>query len=251
MIDKLSPRQKEILDILSNDWSVTVTQISKRLDVSSVTVRNDLDALAENGFIVRTRGGAVPAINQRILQRQKQFVEEKNRIAKAAAKTIQDGDHIMVSAGTTTALIGKYLLGKQNLKIVTNSILFLQYVRVNVTLDITLVGGEYRPEAETLVGPLALRELEQFSVKTAFLGTDGFSLENGMTANLVETAEVVKQMASRAKRSVFLADSSKFGKAGFAHVQPITETSAIITDSNLPQNAQRLLEEKGWSVTLV
>jgi DeoR family galactitol utilization operon repressor len=110
MIEKLSSRQREILDVLSGDWSVSVAQISKQLNVSAVTIRNDLDALAENGFIVRTRGGAVPAMNRRILQRQKQFVKEKNRIAKAAAEIIQDGDHIMVSAGTTTALIGKYLV---------------------------------------------------------------------------------------------------------------------------------------------
>ena len=251
MFSKLSTRQKEILEILSGDWSTSVAQISEKFDVSSVTIRNDLDVLAENGFIVRTRGGAVPAINRSILQRQKQFVEEKNRIAKAAAEIIQDGDHIMVSAGTTTALIGKYLPGKQNLKIVTNSIMLLQYARINSSLDITLVGGEYRTDAEALVGPIALRELEQFHVKIAFLGTDGFSLDNGMTANLVEVSEVVKQMAARAERNIFLADSSKFGRAGFAHIQPITKTSAIITDSNLTQNSKSLLEENGVSVTLV
>ena len=251
MIATFSKRQKEILEVLSEDWSISGAQISKQFDVSQVTIRNDLDALAEKGLIIRTRGGAVPAIDQRILQRQNQFIKEKNRIAKAATELIHDGDHIMVSAGTTTALIGKYLLEKQNLKIVTNSVLFLQYARINVTLDITLVGGEYRPEAETLVGSIALRELERFRVKTAFLGTDGFSLEHGMTAKMVETAEVVKQMSARSERSVFLADSSKFGRAGFAHIQPITKASAIITDSNLTQDAKSLLEEKGLSVTLV
>jgi DeoR family galactitol utilization operon repressor len=250
MISKLSIRQKEILDIFFEDWSVTVAQISKRLNVSSVTVRSDLDVLADNGFIVRTRGGAVPAINQRILQRQKQFAAEKNRIAKAAAEIIQDGDQIMVSAGTTTALIGKYLLGKHNLKIVTNSIMFLQYAGIHPSLDITLLGGEYRPESQAVVGPITLLQLQQFHVQIAFLGTDGFSLENGMTANLVEVSEVVKQMSARAERNIFLADSSKFGRAGFAHIQPLTKASAIITDTNLTQDSKSLLENNGLSVTL-
>jgi len=250
VIEKLSDRQKEILDILSGDWSVSVAQISKQLDVSAVTIRNDLDALAENGIIVRTRGGAVPAMNMRILQRQKLFFDEKKRIAKAAAEIIQDGDRIMVSAGTTTALIGKYLARKQNLKIVTNSIMLLQYARTHPSLDITLVGGEYRPEVEALVGPIALRELEQFHVNIAFLGADGFSLDNGLSANLVEVSEVVKQMAARAERNVFLADSSKFDKAGFAYIQPITKASAIITDSKLTPDAKSLLEENGLAVTL-
>ena len=68
------------MDVLSEDWSISVADISKQLKVSSVTIRNDLDALADNGFIVRTRGGAVPAINQRIFLRQKQFAEEKNEV---------------------------------------------------------------------------------------------------------------------------------------------------------------------------
>ena len=250
MIEKLSDRQKQILDALFEDWSLSVAQISKMLSVSSVTIRKDLDALAENGFIVRTRGGAVPAINQRILLRQKQFAEEKNRIAKAAAEVIQDGDQIMVSAGTTTALIGKYLLGKHNLKIVTNSIMLLQYARINPSLDITLLGGEYRPESEAVVGPITLLQLEQFHVKIAFLGTDGFSVENGMTANLVEVSEVVRQMSARAQRNIFLADSSKFGRAGFAHIQPLTKATAIITDSKLKEDSKKLLEDNGLSVTL-
>jgi len=251
VISKLSDRQKEILDVLSEDWGVSVAQISKLLSVSSVTIRNDLDVLADNGFIVRTRGGAIPAINQRILQKQKEFAEQKNRIAKAAAEIIQDGDQIMVSAGTTTALIGKYLIGKQNLKIVTNSIMLLQYARVNPSLDIILLGGEYRPESEALVGPIALRQLEQFHVNIAFLGTDGFSLENGLTANMVELSEVVRQMSVRSERNIFLADSSKFGRAGFAHIQPIANDTAIITDSGLEDDSKILLEENALSVTLV
>lgn len=251
MVGKLSERQKEILDVLSEDWSVSVAQISKLLDVSSVTVRNDLDVLAENGFIVRSRGGAVPAINQRILQRQKQFAKEKNRIARAAVEIIQDGDQIMVSAGTTTAFMGKYLIGKQNLKIVTNSIMLLQYARINPSLDIILLGGQYCPESEAVVGPITLQQLHQFHVKIAFLGTDGFSLENGMTANLVEICEVVKEMSARAERNIFLADSSKFGRAGFAHIQPLTKASAIISDTNLKDDSKVLLEDNGLSVTLV
>lgn len=227
-----------------------MVQISEKLNVSSVTIRSDLDVLARNGFIVRTRGGAVPAVNQRILERQKLFTEEKNRIAMKAAEIIQDGDQIMVSAGTTTAFLGKYLLKKQDLKIVTNSIMLLQYARINPSLEITLLGGEYRPESEAVVGSITLRQLEQFHVKIAFLGTDGFSLETGITANLVELSEVIKQMSAKAERNIFLADSSKFGRAGFAHIQPITKRTEIITDSSLSGDSKALLEEIALSVTV-
>jgi DeoR family galactitol utilization operon repressor len=251
MIVSLPERKKEVLRILSEDWSTSISEISSRLSVSKVTIRNDLDALAEEGFIVRTRGGALPAFHQTILNRQKSMPTEKVRIAKAAAELVKDGDHIMIVAGTTTALIARYLFGKRDLHIVTNSTLLLPYARVNPTLHVTLVGGWFRPSAEAMVGPIAIRELEQFHVRIAFLGTDGFSPEGGITANLLEVAEVVRKVAAQAEQRVLVADSSKFGRAGFAHISPLNSVTSLITDDKIDPNAAKLLEKAGISVTIV
>ncbi len=248
MIENLNQRQKEILSIFSEDWNTSVSKIGRELDVSTVTIRSDLDTLADNGFIVRTRGGAIPAMNQRIIVRQKSMIEEKTEIARSAAELVQDGDYIMIGAGTTTALVAKYLFGKRDIKIVTNSILVMNYARINPSLSVTLVGGEYCPSAEALVGPITIRELEQFHVRLAFLGADGFSLDHGLTADLVEMAEVVKKMAIQAEQDVFLVDSSKYGKAGFAHIQPLTDTIKIITDGSLVKDSRQELEEKGLTI---
>ncbi len=251
MFARLSGRRKEILRILSEDSNATVTEISDRLSVSTVTIRSDLEGLSENGYIIRTRGGAIPAFHQSILDRQRAMSEGKARIAKAAADRVADGDKVMIVAGTTTALIPRFLLGRRDVHIVTNSTLLLPYVRINPSLHVTLVGGQFLPSGEAVVGPMALRELKHFHVRFAFLGTDGFSLESGFTAHQVDIAEVVKHMAGQADESILCADSSKYGRAGFAHILPLTAISSIITDDGFDQQNRAELEERGITVSCV
>jgi DeoR/GlpR family transcriptional regulator of sugar metabolism len=109
----LNERERKVLDLLIEDPHIGVNQMSKLLDVSVVTVRSDFDDLADKGYLIRTRGGALPAFHPDILARQKNRSSLKTAIAKTAAGLIEDGDTIMIEAGTTTALIGRYLLGKK------------------------------------------------------------------------------------------------------------------------------------------
>jgi DeoR/GlpR family transcriptional regulator of sugar metabolism len=251
MVIDLSGRKKEVLDLLTENAGITVAQISDRLNVSLVTIRSDLESLADSGYIVRTRGGGLPAYHPGILERQKAMSAEKLRIARAAADLVQEGDRIMIVAGTTTSLIPRFLLGKRDVHVVTNSTLLLPYIRINPSIDVTLVGGRFLASAEAVVGPIAIKELQQFQVRLAFLGTDGFCGDGGFTAHQVEVAEVVKHMAQRAETRVLCVDSSKYGKAGFAHILPLTEVSTIISDNSLAPQDKALLEKQSISVTLV
>lgn len=247
----VSERKRKIVELLADDNDIPVSKISEMLEVSVVTIRNDLNSLAEEGLIIRTHGGALPAFHSNIIERQKSMVEEKHRIAKAAAEQVNDGDKIMIIAGTTAVLMARYLLGKRDIHIVTNSTLIFPYARVNPSLHVTVVGGEFRPEAEGIVGALAVKNLDQFHVKTAFLGADGFSVKTGVTADLLETAEVGRKMAEHAQRRVLLADSSKYGRAGFALIVPINRMDLVITDDKLAGREVDLLKENGLSVATV
>jgi DeoR/GlpR family transcriptional regulator of sugar metabolism len=100
-----------------------------------------------------------------------------------------------------------------------------------------------------MVGAVTLRELEQFHVKRAFLGTDGFSLEGGVTAHLGELAEVVRKMVKQADEATFLADSNKYGTVGFARILPIDEVKLLVTDSEISNEACAALGDKGVTVT--
>ncbi len=247
----LSEREEKVLSLITESNISSVSEISKILGVSSVTIRNDLNSLADKGLIIRTHGGASPAFHPGVTERQRLRVEEKNRIAKKAASLVNDGDAIMVEAGTTSSLIVKYLLGKRDIQLVSTSTLILPFVRVNPGIHLTLVGGEFRPSTESLVGPIALSELSRFFVRLAFVGTDGFSIEGGLTTYLVEGAEVVKMMSSRAERTILVADSSKYGRRGFVHVLDIGEIDELITDSGLDRGIVRELEGMGIKVYIV
>ena len=187
-------RERTILKLLSERGSLSVSLLSRDLDVSEVTVRSDLKELEEKGYLIRSRGGAYPALHQSIVERQQQNIEKKSRIARAAALLVRDGDRIMIEAGTTTALIVRYLIGKRDIQVVTNSTLVFSYARLNPALQITLTGGEFRRETESMVGPVALRTIAGLNVRLAFVGTDGFSTEKGLTTQLVDGAEIVKAM---------------------------------------------------------
>ena len=250
MFSGLNERERDILDHLKDDPSLSVSQISDLVKVSRVTVRNDLDHLASMGLVFRTRGGVQTAFHPDMLVRQKENQETKKAIAKAAAECIEDGDTVMIVAGTTTALIGSYLLGKRDVRIVTNSTLLLPYARMNPSLHLTLVGGEFRPQAEAMVGPMALSELEQYHVKYAFIGTDGISLKSGFTSHLVENAEIIRTMAAQSKKTIVLADSTKIGKAGFVKIFPLDRVSKIITDKNINKNDKEELAESSIKIEI-
>jgi DeoR family galactitol utilization operon repressor len=247
----LTDREREIVRLLAQDSGLSVSALSARVGVSAVTVRSDLNSLARKGVVVRTRGGAAPAFHPAIVERQNQRVEEKNRIAQAAAALVEDGDTIMIEAGTTTALVAKHLLGKRFVNIVTNSTLILPFARLNPGIHLTVVGGEFRPATESFVGPVALGELERFHVRLAFVGTDGFSLAGGLTTHLVEGAEIVRKMADRAETTILVADSAKFGRIGFVHVLPVSRLQRLISDAGLPAEARASVEETGVQVQLV
>jgi DeoR family galactitol utilization operon repressor len=241
----LSEREKIILDKLSVDGALSVAVLAQELGLSEVTIRSDLKTLEESGWLNRKRGKAAPSMHPNILERQRERRNEKNLIAQAGAALVRDGDVIMIEAGTTTALIAKYLWGKRDLHIVTNSTLLFSYSRQNPNLQITMTGGAFRGPTESLVGPIALETISRLNVRLAFVGTDGFTLERGMTTNLAEGAEIVKAMKRHAETTVLLADSSKYGKIGFMQVLPLQEINLILTDEHLNDENMRELTAAG------
>ena len=248
MTINLKKRERIILDRLTADGSVSVGALARDLGLSEVTIRGDLRELEDKGWINRKRGGATSSIHRVILERQRLFPERKNVIARAAANLVQDGDVIMIEAGTTTALIARYLAEKQDVHIVTNSTLVFSYARMYPNLQITMVGGEFRRSTESMVGPIALETISRVNVRLAFVGTDGFTIERGMTTHLIEGAEIVKAMKTRAQTTVLVADSSKYGRFGFINVLPLSAMDMILTDSDLEERAQAELTEAGINI---
>lgn len=243
MIQELSEREHSILNRLMVQGAVSVADLSSELEVSEVTIRSDLSSLEERGLLSRTHGGALPSIHPHIFQRQNMNLEEKHRIAKAAAGLVEDGDAIMIEAGTTTSLLPRYLARKRDILIITNSILAFESAKSNPALKITLVGGEFRDSTDSFVGRITLDTIRRFNVRCAFVGTDGFSLKSGITTHLIEGGDVISVMRERAENLVLLADSSKYGKTGIVTILPLSQINTLITDTGLSDAVKEELSQ--------
>jgi DeoR family galactitol utilization operon repressor len=236
-------RERMILNSLLEKGSITVAGLSRDLAVSGVTVRSDLNSLEKRGLLNRVHGGAVPSIHPHILERQNLMLEEKQDIARAAAGLVRDGDTIMIEAGTTPALVCRYLGGRRDVHVITNSALAFAAAKNNPVLKITLCGGEFRSNTESFVGPIAGEIIRRFNVRIAFVGTDGFGVRNGITTHLLEGGEVIKVMKERAGQTILLTDSSKYGRAGPVTIMPLSEVDGVITDRRIPPEAAAEMEE--------
>lgn len=244
-------RESLILGRLAREGTLSVAGLSKQLGVSEVTIRTDLRALEERGLLARTHGGAEATGYRNVLERQLQHSVEKERIAAAAAELVADDDVIMIEAGTTCAEIVAHLGTRHGVRILTNSTLVLRHARLYPSLTVVLTGGTFHRSSESLVGPGALSAIEDFNVRLAFFGTDGFSAERGLTTAFAEGAEVIRAMKARATESWLVADSSKYGHAGFVSVVELAGLTGVITDSGLGSDARTELSNSGAEVRIV
>jgi DeoR family galactitol utilization operon repressor len=244
-------REQAIINSLLERGSITVAGLSRDLAVSEVTIRSDLNSLEKRGLLSRVHGGAVPSVHPHILERQNLRVEEKQNIAKAAADLVQNGDTIMIEAGTTPALVCRYLGGKRDVHVITNSVLAFSAAKNNPALKITLCGGEFRSSTESFVGTIAVETIRRFNVKIAFVGTDGFGARNGITTHLLEGGEVIKVMKERARQTILLTDSTKYGSAGPVTIMPLSEADGIITDPQIPPEAAAEMREDARIVNII
>lgn len=244
-------REAYILDRLAKDGTLSVAALSRDLGVSEVTIRTNLRDLESRGLLMRTHGGAQASTFQTVLERQRHHVAEKERVALAAAQLVRDGDSVMIEAGTTTAAVAKGLAGRLGVQVVTNSTLTFSAARLNGALRLILTGGTFHHESESLVGSRALATINEFNVRLAFIGTDGFTADRGLTTQFAEGADIIRAMHQRADETWLLADSSKYGRAGFVSVLPLGEVAGVITDSDIDEDSLAALRDTGTQVVVV
>jgi len=248
---ELTDSEQRILELLAQQNAISVSRASESLGVSSVTTRRIFSILEAKGLIVRKRGGATLAFHPEITLRQRLQTEEKNRIAERAAALVSSNDSIMINATTTGALIMRYLRGKENVNIITNSTLLVPYAKANPSLNVILLGGLLHPHTEAIVGSMAMRELDGYFARYAFLGTAGFSVESGITAHMYDESEVPRRMVERSEKFVLVADSSKWNKCSLIKMMELRQASIIVTDTGLPAEAQEKIRDLGVELILV
>ena len=252
-VDVYAPeRHQLILAAARADGRVDVTALSHRLDVTPETVRRDLTTLERRGLVRRVHGGAIPVerlgVEPGLADRESSHAQQKDRIAKLAVDELPDGGSIVLDAGTTTARLAELLPTDRELTVVTHSlpIALLLASRPGITLH--LVGGLVRWRTLAAVGGWASQAIAEIHADVTFLGTNGITVEHGLTTPDLAEAQVKRALVDAARRTVVLADHSKVGRADFALVAPLHRVDTLITDSEVDVELAEEIEAAGLAV---
>jgi len=251
----LTNRHSAILSQIRANGSVSVLDLSEKLQVSEVTIRKDLRVLEERKLLFRKHGGASLSnsyANQRPVSEKANIqADEKARIAKAAAALIAETDSVILGSGTTVKAMARYIHPDHKLNIITSSLAISLELAQRNLVSVTQLGGLMRGSSDSVVGPYAESFMDQITCGMLFLGVDGIDLNYGITTTNLLEARLNQRFIEVSHITVLLADSSKFGKRGFGKICNLDAIQHIITDSSINQEVVHELEDLGIQVTVV
>ncbi len=248
-------RHQHILQRLQEKGSVTVIDLCRELDVSSVTIRKDLKLLEDRQTLYRTHGGATLinpyTIDRSVVEKEKMQSAEKAAIAQEAASMVNPNDSIIIASGTTVLAMARHLQPQGSLTVVTGALnVAIELIR-HPQVEVLQLGGTMRKSSTSVAGLYAERILDDFFCSKLFLGVDGIDLEFGLTTTNVQEAHLNRKMMQVSQKTIVLADSTKFGRRGFGRICGIEEIDRIITDKGIPPHTVKALESLGVKVTVV
>ncbi len=233
-------RFNAILTGLQETGSVAVDELSDQLGVSVVTIRRDLDLLEQQGLLRRTHGGAAsieplfyePFKKDRSFQAQvERQANEKRRIGRAAAALINPGETIAITPGTTTAEIIRGIPLNSKVTVITNTANIAMELSKRKDVSVFVTGGHLHGDWFSLVGPTAIRSLDNMLIHTMFIGADGIDAQWGLSCFHSDEAELNGTMVRHARRHIAVADHTKFGVVANWRICETTAIQMLITDS--------------------
>ena len=230
-------RRDKILELITEDGHAKVNDLSRIFKVTEVTIRQDLETLEKEGFIVREHGGAYLKnvdLNVRNFSLQNQeHLSEKMMIARKAVEFIHDGDTIILDSGSTTSEIAKLITGYNNLTIITNALNIALILGAQAGITVIVTGGEFKAPTLSLTGQKAADFFQNLHVDKLFLATAGIALKSGLTYPGISDICVKRAMIESANEIYLVADSSKIGKNAFASLGALSLIDYLITDAKI------------------
>jgi DeoR family transcriptional regulator of aga operon len=251
-------RREQMLAFVNSRDFVRVSDLSARFGVSEVTVRGDLDTLADRGQLRRIRGGAMPRPmpqpERSFEEMQAARVDEKARIGELAASLVSQGETVILDVGTTTTAVARALANRLDLYDV---VIFTNSLNIAIELEsaiprftVVVTGGTLRPMQHSLVDPMGGLMLERINARTVFLGCNGIDPNGGITNINLPEAEIKRRMLQAARQRVIVADGSKVGRVELAYLCGVDEIDLLITDSSADPAVLNALREKELHIML-
>jgi len=224
-------RQQKILQLLEAAGEADIHQLAQELDTSEITVRRDLNRMAEDGRLIRTHGGAMkidPLMNAQAFENKAAINSAaKDAICRKAAGEIKDGDIIFMDCGSTVFRLCPFIRNKK-IKVITNSLPVVYELRGSA-VSLNMIGGEIDRERQAIHGKIAEEHIARYKAHKAFLGVDGISLQ-GLFAHSEKEASITLAFAGQSKHTYLLCDATKIGKESYLRFADLSLVHTLITD---------------------
>lgn len=248
-------RRQKLIELLRTQPGLRVPELARLLEVSQGTIRNDLNALDEEGQVMRVRGGAAVNEDSQIqspsfTNRSHKNAAAKEAIASRAAELVEDGDSILLDASTTVFYLTRYLQERKKLRVVTNGIEAARALSKNPTNRVILLGGTLNVDGSAISGTLSEQFLQDLHVQTAFISCSGITPENGLTEVNLDEAQLKIKMVRAAERVIAMVDSSKFGKVDLTSFAQLHQVAHLYSDEGLNREWVTALQQTGLSFSV-
>ncbi|MGB6102634.1 MAG: DeoR/GlpR family DNA-binding transcription regulator [Pusillimonas sp.] len=230
----LLPRQQAIVQLAKERGFVTIDDLSERLNVTTQTIRRDINQLCEQGMLSRFHGGAAfrsSIANLPYETRRDSLAQEKMRIAELVAAEISDNASVFIDIGTTAEAVAARLLGRRNMRIVTNNLNVVESLGSREDFEIIVTGGAVRYADRAIMGEATAAFIRQFHLDYAILGVVAISSEGDVLDFFLEEKPVTQAILGCARNAFVVADHSKFGRDAMVKVAHLSQADALFTDS--------------------
>ena len=244
-------RHQKIIDLVNSEERVEAKELARRMGVSAVTIRKDLDFLAGKSLLVKEHGYAARYREEDQTNRFSLQYDLKMEIAKAAAAMVKSGEVIMIESGSTCALLAAEIAASgRDITVITNSAFIASFISGKGDSRVILLGGEYQKESQVMVGPLVRVCAATFHVDKLFAGADGFDPAYGFTAGDLMRTDAIKAMAQAARHTIVLVDHTKFEQLGLVMQLPFDAVTTVVTDERVPEEALNAMQKAGVEVVI-
>lgn len=246
----MNVRHQNIIQLVSERGSVSVSELSQITGVSEVTVRQDLNVLEKGGFLRRVHGSAVAPESDDVGARMRTRYAVKKRLAEHAASLVNAGEAVFIEGGSTNALLARELSERRDITIITVSNYIAGLLR-ETGGEVIILGGLYQKSSESVVGPLTRLCIQHLNFHKVFIGIDGWDALTGFTGRNMLRCDVVNALMAKNTHTIALTDSSKFGQIHPYPLAPEHPFSHVITDTDLPDTCKEILQAQGLRLDII
>ena len=254
-------RQRKILAEVERRMRINVSQICDLFQISEATARRDLEQLAEQGKIQRVHGGAIAVQTPQhdrsappelpLVDRTVEHNDEKRRIGAATAALIRDGESVFISSGTTALEVARNLKGRQNLTVITNSLLVVNMLAGEPGITLVSLGGILRSSEQSFIGHISEQSLAEVRADKVIIGIRAVHLEQGLTNDYLPETRTDRAILKIGREVIVVADHTKLGRISTAFVAPLSAIQRLVTDHLAPKEFVNTLDAAGIQVMVV